>query len=210
MTPYKFTNDWFDTAARDIWDSLVSHFNPKTILEIGSYEGAATCFLIDKLSPTQELEIHCIDTWRGGIEHQQGGSFETDMMAVEARFDFNIRTAKQQAKNKVEVVVHKKLSDLGLAELLAQGKRSYFDFIYVDGSHLAPDVLCDAVMAFKLLKVNGVMVFDDYLWSETTPPETDPMRCPKPAIDAFVNTYVRKLSVLRAPLYQLYVQKIAE
>lgn len=33
----------------------------------------------------------------------------------------------------------------------------------MDGSHFADDVLVDALRCFALLKVGGVMIFDDYL-----------------------------------------------
>lgn len=39
-----------------------------------------------------------------------------------------------------------------------------FDFYYVDGSHVAPDVMADAVLGWRLLKPGGIMVFDDYEW----------------------------------------------
>ena len=39
-----------------------------------------------------------------------------------------------------------------------------FDFIYIDGSHIAKDVLTDACMAWPLLMPKGLMVFDDYMW----------------------------------------------
>jgi hypothetical protein len=97
-----------------------------------------------------------------------------------------------------------------LARLLTEGKAGYFDFSYVDGSHQAPDVICDAILAFKLLRVGGVMAFDDYLWAENLPTGIDPIRCPKPAIDAFTNLYCRKVRILQAPLYQLYMQKVAD
>jgi hypothetical protein len=39
-----------------------------------------------------------------------------------------------------------------------------FDYIFIDGSHFADDVMLDAVMAWQLLRKDGVLVFDDYLW----------------------------------------------
>ena len=50
-----------------------------------------------------------------------------------------------------------------LSNLISQGHKESFDFIYIDPSHQAPDILTDAVLAFKLLRLSGVMVFDDYL-----------------------------------------------
>ncbi|MDQ0041820.1 putative O-methyltransferase YrrM [Variovorax boronicumulans] len=132
------------------------------------------------------------------------------MTQVEARFHHNTALSIRRSAHPVNLVVHKGPSDLGLARLLAQGASGHFDFIYIDGSHQAPDVLADAVLAFRLLRNGGVIVFDDYLWAEELAGGKDPLRCPKPAIDAFVNCYFRKLQILRAPLYQLYVQKTSD
>jgi hypothetical protein len=46
---FEFTNSWFESSARSTWDQLIPQLKPKRILEIGSYEGASTCYLIDKL-----------------------------------------------------------------------------------------------------------------------------------------------------------------
>ena len=75
------------------------------------------------------------------------------------------------------------------------------------GSHQAPDVLSDAVLSFSLLREGGVIAFDDYLWAEDMSYGRDPLRCPKPAIDAFINIYFRKVEVISAPLYQMYIRK---
>jgi hypothetical protein len=65
-------------------------------------------------------------------------------------------------------------------------------------------------MAFPLLRVGGTMIFDDYLWSMDRPGLQDVLRMPKPAIDAFMNLYQRKMVVYPGlPLRQLYARKIA-
>jgi predicted O-methyltransferase YrrM len=210
MSEYLFTNNWFNGTAKGIWDQLIPQVKPTRLLEIGSYEGASTCYLINKLAAESDIELHCIDTWEGGVEHQAGGEAQADMNAVETRFNHNIRLAIDSVPNKVDLVVHKGYSDDCMAKLLAEGKRNHFDFIYIDGSHQAPDVLCDALLGFRLLRVGGVIAFDDYLWSENLSYGRDPIRCPKPAIDAFTNLYCRKVQIFSAPLYQLYVQKTAD
>ncbi|CAE6769937.1 class I SAM-dependent methyltransferase [Paraburkholderia haematera] len=210
MTPFQFTNSWFNQTARDVWDQLLPQFNPTKIIEIGSYEGASACYLIESLAQQRPIELHCVDTWEGGIEHQAGGVAQTDMTAVEARFRHNVELAAGRHPGRAEIVVHKGFSDDCLARMISDGKKGYFDFVYIDGSHQAPDVLCDAVLGFKLLRTGGVIAFDDYLWCEDPASGKDPLRCPKPAIDAFVNLNFRKLQVLSAPLYQLYVQKLSD
>jgi len=132
------------------------------------------------------------------------------MSAVEQRFLHNTSLSLSKARNKCELISHKGYSDKELAKLLASGRDNYFDFIYVDGSHQAADVLCDAILSFRLLKTNGVIAFDDYLWAEPLPYGVDPVRCPKPAIDAFTNIYCRKVRIISAPLYQIYVQKVSD
>ena len=204
-TTYDFTENWFVGAAKNVWDSLIPQINPTRILEIGSFEGASACYLIEKLASSKEIELHCVDTWEGGVEHSS-----INMSDVEKRFHYNTKLAISKVKNSVQITTHKGFSYVALSKLIAEGRQGYFDFIYVDGSHQAPDVLCDAVLSFGLLKRNGVIAFDDYLWEESLPYGTDPIRCPKPAIDAFTNIYCRKIRVLSAPLYQLYVQKIID
>ncbi len=210
MPELEFTTPWFETNSKGIWDQLFAQISPAKILEVGSFEGAAICYLINRLKSLPALEIHCVDTWEGGIEHKPGGNAEVDMRSVESRFDANTNIALRAAGNQVNLHKHKGLSDLCLARLLTAGHGSSFDFIYIDGSHQAPDVLCDAVLGFRLLKPAGVMAFDDYLWAENLPHGIDPLRCPKPAIDAFTNLYCRKLRILTTLNHQLYLQKISD
>ena len=206
---YSFTNGWFDQH-KAIWSPLLSELRPARILEVGSYEGNSTTYLIESIASLRNVEIHCIDSWEGGIEHKSGGSAEADMTEVEARFHRNVEVARSRASHEVGVIIHKGLSNTQLPKLLAAGKQGYFDFIYIDGSHQAPDVLLDAVLGFELLRTQGVIVFDDYLWQEPLVSGVDPLRCPKLAIDAFANIYCRKLKVMSAPLHQMYMQKVSE
>tara|TARA_B100001250_G_C19680136_1_gene735461 strand:+ start:57 stop:680 length:624 start_codon:yes stop_codon:yes gene_type:complete len=205
---YEFTNDWFTKVAEDNWKILIPQVNPKKVLEIGSYEGAATSFIINNVNDCEE--IFCVDTWEGGVEHEKMDAKSISMKHVEKRFDKNIEIAIKEAKSNVNIKKIKARSDDALINLLSEGKKNYFDFIYVDGSHQAPDVLLDAILSFKLLRVGGVIAFDDYLWNEELESGRDPLRCPKPAIDAFTNLYVRKIDILSAPLYQMYVTKISD
>jgi predicted O-methyltransferase YrrM len=201
MSKYEFTNTRFDNSARSNWEHIIPQLKPTRVLEIGSYEGASTCWLIDRLGKS-DLDIICIDTWAGGVEH---GSI--DMSSVEGRFIANVKTA-MTGLDGVKLRRIKERSDLALAKLISEEPESLFDFVYVDGSHQAPDVLSDTVMAFKLLRPGGVMAFDDYLWHEGSPHEKDPTRSPKMAIDAFTNIYSRQLRFISMPLYQIYIQKL--
>jgi predicted O-methyltransferase YrrM len=208
-TNYVFTNSWFDRH-KAVWRPLLDELGPARVLEVGSYEGNSTTYLIETLASYRNVEIHCIDSWEGGIEHKAGGSAEADMTEVEARFHHNVKVAQGRVSHEARIILHKGFSNTQLPKLLAEGKQGYFDFAYIDGSHQAPDVLLDAVLGFELLRTQGIIVFDDYLWQELLSSGVDPIRCPKMAIDAFTNIYCRKLKLISAPLGQLYMQKISQ
>lgn len=165
-----FSRDWF-TGNIPTWRQIVDKNKPRKILEIGSFKGRSTVWMVEccSLAAAGDIEIWCVDSWGGGIEHQKGGQIETDMSDVEKRFDRNIEIARGTTPHKVELHKLKSFSNLALAKLIAEGKTEYFDLVYIDGSHQAPDVLMDAVMAFQVLKVGGLMIFDDYLWSLDQP-----------------------------------------
>ena len=65
-----FTEDYFSQNIPS-WDALFSVWEPKRILEIGSFEGRSTSYWIERLKDEPSGEIHCVDTWLGGEEHNE-------------------------------------------------------------------------------------------------------------------------------------------
>ena len=215
------TQDWF-SRHEPLWNAFMPEAKPKRILEIGSYEGRSTCYMIKTAAEFNPLEIYCIDTWRGGVEHA-GHDFDV----IEKRFDSNMKLIMENRPHPVTLHKLKGFSFIELSKLAiqaAEGKLLPFDLIYIDGSHQASDVLYDAVMSFHLLKINGYLVFDDYRIIENPKTEYD---IPTIAIDSFVRVYNNKLQTLyfqsddemivrdfggvipESDIYQLYLQKIA-
>jgi len=203
--PYQFSNSWFSDAVKGIWRELLLQLQPSRVLEIGSFEGASACFVIQQVGAQRALELHCVDTWQGGEEHQPGAAAAADMRLVESRFRSNANMAIASVRCPVRLEVHRARSDQALPKLLCDKGSGYFDMVYVDGSHQAADVLWDALLGFKLLRVGGLMVFDDYLWPGS--PRHDVLMAPKLAIDAFTTVHASKLRIVSAPLYQLYALK---
>jgi predicted O-methyltransferase YrrM len=191
---YEFAVDWF-SQNQGAWRILFQHMmsGVRKVLEIGAYEGRSTVWLTENgFLPHRAGELYCIDTWEEGL--------------VEAHFDHNIATAQAKAPG---VTIHKIKSDSlsALSKLIAEGHRSSFDFIYVDGSHICPDVLADLVLAFALCRVGGFMLCDDYVLGIGE----NPLRSPKLAIDSFVNCYSAKVAPDAAfPVLQLLLRKRAE
>ncbi len=204
QSAFAFTSDWFSHNA-PTWSHIFKQRLPDAtkVLEIGSYEGRSMVWLAENaFAAGRGGRIFCIDTWSGGEEHDK-----EQMSAVEARFDRNSALAEQRFAG-VGITKLKGLSHDQMIQLLARGHHRSFDFIYVDGSHQAPDVLADLVLAFQLCRVGGVIACDDYVWGEGSENIT---HRPKLGIDAFTTCFAGKLEVLHhLPLYQLYMLKRAD
>ena len=71
-----------------------------------------------------------------------------------------------------------------------------FDLVYIDASHLAPNVLTDAVLCWELLKDGGMLIFDDYQWKSPAHDRKNPLIEPKIAIDAFLRIFGPHLHVI--------------
>ncbi len=200
---YAFTSDWFSPCI-PLWQDLFARLpGAARILEVGSYEGQSAAWLIENaFVPGAKGEIYCVDTWAGGVEHQA-----VDMAAVEARFLRNVATAKSRSRSDVAVHVRKGQSSGALAALLGEGLGQSFDAIHVDGSHQCADVLGDLVLSFQLCRVGGLIICDDYGWSQEAHGAEDLLNQPKLAIDSFVNCYRRKIEIIAVNLRQAYLGK---
>lgn len=80
----------------------------------------------------------------------------------------------------------------------------FADYIYIDGSHLAIDVINDAVLSWGILKDNGILIFDDYGWGIHT---NDDKQKPKLGIDAFLAAYKGHYEVIDHG-WQVYLKKL--
>jgi predicted O-methyltransferase YrrM len=142
------------------------------ILEIGSFEGMSACYFLWRLP---DADVTCIDTFEGGPSFT---AVDADVAGLEAAFDRNVALVDSRRVRKLvgESAGH-------LLALLREGQR--FDLVFVDGSDLALDVLVDAALSWQLLKPDGYMIFDNYLWR--SPLGQDPLFHPAPAVDAFLD-----------------------
>lgn len=168
MPEYEFTEDWFSPNIPE-WERLFDEIKPRCVLEIGSYEGRSTVWMAEKMNAAGGA-ITCVDTFM-------------DDKVLE-RFRRNIEIAKSSFKSIFISPYMKEKSSTVMSVFRAQDDK--FDFIYIDGSHKACDVLSDAVDAFHLCKKGGVIVFDDYYAGDE---RENTLEFPKLAIDAFVTCF---------------------
>jgi hypothetical protein len=198
---YRFTRDWFSHNIPS-WQRWLANLSGKPglrALEIGSFEGRATTWLLENVLTDETSRIDCIDPF-GKVYYR--------------RFLANITPWRDR------VTVHRALSTAVLPTL-----RGEFDIIYVDGDHRPFAILSDAVLSWPRLKVGGTLIFDDYLF---VPHEFDrqlngewteaaalaqiaeyPALCPKTAIDGFLAAMTGQYELLGQD-YQLALRKHAD
>jgi predicted O-methyltransferase YrrM len=173
------------------WDNFLSKFAGKkiTVIELGVYLGDSTFWFLDNLLTHPESKIYSVDTFEGSPEY--GISFEI------VKHKFMTRLNKHKDKKKVNVVQEYS------HEALRQLSRIKADVAYIDASHIASDVITDAVLTFPLIKPGGIIIFDDYLWDKIKPK----YYTPKPAIDAFISIFEPYIKVLHVER-QVFVEKL--
>ena len=179
-----FTADWF-THNIPNFEKCMAEIGEqrKKFLEIGSYEGRSTCWLLQNGLDKDGGVIACIDPY-------------PNMSEVEERFWGNIKEVIGSAQG---IHAFKEPSYQALGEMI-KFKEPYsftFDFIYIDGDHDPATTLTDACMAWGLLRQGGVMLFDDYEY---------PQEPTKVGIQGFMQGFVGKYDLVLQN-YQLAVKK---
>lgn len=189
-----YTSDWFSHNI-PAWQGFFGRLDPRqpmTGVEIGVFEGRSAVWLLEHVLQHPQSRLHCIDVFAG---HEQPDSYWH-------RFRANVAPFGQKA------VIHHGSSFDHLLRLVADGVRA--DFVYVDGSHRASEVLEDLVLSFHLLKAGGLMICDDYLGGAGSNPDLT-LGSPKYAIDTFTTMYRDRLQIIGGqPLYQLAMIKTSD
>lgn len=181
-----FTQDWFSSNIPNFEHIRAILSGNQNFLEVGSFEGRSTCWILENML-SDNGTIYCVDTFKGGQEHS-----DLNLTKLRDVFEENVHASKKPNQT---VRVLEKDSYVALAELIAMYQS--FDFIYVDGSHEAHDVLTDACLCFRLLKQGGVMLFDDYAGGQGV----------KDAFQMFYNAHHTKIEVVGVN-YQIAVRKL--
>jgi predicted O-methyltransferase YrrM len=157
MHSLRLSNDWF-TWHIPYWLSVFDEYSLPSrarleACEIGSWEGLSSYFILKSLP---NAALICVDSWEGADEHKSGyAATEQVLSNIESSFDANLAPFESRLT---------KYRGTSFSFFNENRRKSEFDLIYVDGSHHCDDVVVDAVKCFQMLKVGGLMIFDDYLW----------------------------------------------
>lgn len=192
---YRFSTDWV-TRVVAVWKKLLEPLRGRPgvrYLEIGVFEGRSLIWMLENILTDATARATAIDVFEDSYKDT---------------YLHNIR--ESGLSGKVETLTG--FSQVVLRKLPLES----FDVIYVDGSHAKDDVLEDAVLSWRLLKKEGLMIFDDYQrigakiqYDFSLPQQHDKLVSPKPAVDAFVQCFEDRCEVVHNG-YQLIIRKKGE
>ncbi|RIB10708.1 methyltransferase domain-containing protein [Gigaspora rosea] len=191
---YKFTYDWFKGSIPN-WEKHLLHLKNEKInvLEIGAFEGRSTVWILEELFKNPESKLISVDPFEV--------CFLDDGINVK-NYEMTFRENVKMTGKEKQSETMKSLSFEALTKLNYESKIK-FDFIYIDGSHIAKNALADAVLAWNLLKDGGIMTFDDYEWDRYK----EEYNNPKVAINTFIKCYEPELEVIHKG-FQVTLKKV--
>jgi predicted O-methyltransferase YrrM len=176
----QFTQDYV-TRNDILWKFHLEPFmgQPIEALEIGAHEGRSACWFLDNVLTHPCAELTTIDPWPLEVLLHNIRDYGHKVRFIR-QYSFNFLSAS------------------------AQVDACRYQFIYVDGSHVAKDVLTDLILCHRLLSIGGVMILDDYEWTE----RHESYLTPRPAIDAYLECFQDHIEILHMG-YQVIVKRTA-
>jgi predicted O-methyltransferase YrrM len=156
-----------------------------SILEIGSFEGMSTNYFL-KNFPNSELDA--VDPFMDYDEDQMKKFLDSKkytMSLVEQNFIYNVKEYLQCKR----IRFFKNTSD----DFFKKKCDKKYDLIYIDGLHIADQVLRDGKNAWKVLKKNGIIIFDDYNWYDSN---KEAKKNPNYVINHFYNHFIKEIFLL--------------
>lgn len=189
----KYTYDFFSQNTFD-WVNILREFRKRELnyLEIGSFEGNSALFILNNFNPKS---VFCVDAWEQ-LSKEEGsneGYENIPIKNIENNFDENLKPYQGKFKK------YKMMSEIFF-------KKNTFDFdvIYIDGSHLAEDVLSDCRSSWSCLKKDGILILDDFFWNNYDKIEHNPAY----AINIFLKEIKSDYKIICLSKFQLFIRKI--
>ena len=187
-----YTFDFFSQNTYD-WITVLKEFKEKKFnyLEIGSFEGNSALFVLNYF---KTKSVFCVDPWKqlNTDEGSKEGYENVSIKDVEKNFDTNLKEYEGKFQK------YKMRSEIFFKE-----NKFEFDVIYIDGSHLADDVLKDCRSSWTNLKKNGILILDDFFWKNYDKIENNPAY----AINIFLKEIENSFKIMRLSRFQLFLKK---
>lgn len=154
---------------------------PIKYAEIGSYRGGSAIGMLRTYCSYPGSEVHCIDPW---IDYTEYPEYIGKQESNYEHFIKNISKYGDLSK----VYIHRGFSNTVVSKFTDET----FDMFFVDGNHETPNVLEDAILAYRKVKKGGWLIFDDF-----SPAVPGTMK----AIQLFLEAYKEKFSNIQLTIH---------
>jgi predicted O-methyltransferase YrrM len=181
---YRLANNWFNHVDINNYKDRQMNY-----LEIGTFYGANVFSVAQSYGLHNDTKLYCIDPWEDYNEYPE---YKNEQPTIYNAFLKNIENFDENHK----IVIKRGYSNLEIPKF----DDNFFDIIYIDGNHEPEFVLEDAVLSFRKLKKNGIMIFDDYGWGG---PDLT-----KRGIDGFLCGYHKRIKILGERNTQVFITKL--
>lgn len=193
--------DW-TTAHTHEWLKALAPFIGKPrleALEIGVLEGRSTMWFCDNILTDPTSHITCIDPFLQ--VHEPRFTFRRE------GFDEAVQLFSENTKahqKKIHLFRGRSCQFFAMRQIAVQ----MYDFCYIDGSHTIQDAATDLFWCFALLKVGGVMIVDDYAYTDVIEVSPGDLIMPgvKQAVEGLLVAVGNQLEVLHKD-WQIILRK---
>jgi hypothetical protein len=185
----EFSHDWLSSKVAP-WFAILEPWcdAPVKVLEVGSYEGRSAIAFLRYLPKSH---ITCVDTFA-----LEDVTLKSDGSVIEQRFDRNLMPFGERVKK------IKGTAATALDRMRAGGE--IYDIVYLDAGKKRDWVFALSALAWPLLRVGGILMWDDLRWGRDKPDEERP----ESAIRLFCSAFSSCLEVMHDDR-QMIVRKTA-
>jgi predicted O-methyltransferase YrrM len=175
----KLVSNWYNIIELKNYENKQLNY-----LEIGCSYGANIILFAHTYGKHQHSKLYCIDPYKDYITNlDKEEEFKT--------FNENVKNNNLEKK----IILTRGKSN----EEILKSYNYFYDIIFINGNPEPEFLLEDAVLAFRKLKSNGIMIFNDYFYNG--------FNSSKKAIDAFLNVYSSRCVFIATQNHQIFIRK---
>lgn len=181
---YRLADNWYNFVPLPEYKT-----KPINYLEIGTFYGANLLSVANTYGLHNDSKLYCVDPWE---DYNDYSEYKNQQSSIYNTFISNVENSGVKGK----IVINRGFSNVEIPKF----QDDFFDIIYIDGNHEPEYVMEDAVLCFRKLRKNGIMIFDDYGWGGPDLTQR--------GIDGFIRGYHKRIQVLGERNTQVFIRKL--
>jgi predicted O-methyltransferase YrrM len=178
----QFKSDWF-VGHIPLWSKILERYVGKeniNYLEVGVFEGRSAFWILENVLTHKSSKLTLVDLFLSEYSDQ----FLSNLSEVD--------------QSQVEILKGDS------SKILRTLEYDHYDIIYIDGDHVAKSLFIDLAVSWDLLKVNGLLIIDDYQLNRNMPIHLRPQLI----LDTFLTAFSAEIELLHVGEQVILKRKI--